>query len=399
MNAVDHKMFLRHSQSALAAFLILLSCHVAPGASEGLGPHPMIPDELRAGLRVSEAIEILLAENWRPEERNLSRITPVEDKQISLWFGDRKIAFTTCAEIRGDLAVANGRRGLANCLLNFRRGDRRLQLTTLHRFLGAGSGETPVITGAEIETYVPHFLNNPPGSPVKQALDYLEAEGWKADPHLYDGPTEEEPTSGLLKEWYEAKRISNIQCWDNTYSESDATQHPESIDAYGMSQLPAREVPACYLSFVKEGKRLVFKATSGQYPTREKPWAGPLILDWELAGDMPDELVKIQPGMRLSQVLRTLKRRFENSRQWVPTGSRQEFLERTPASKRALYRAYTKRGLYNAFCSDPSTCKLLFMDKQEPGNFTHLEIDFMNDVRSRKEPKVIRASVWYGGGT
>jgi hypothetical protein len=41
----------------------------------------------------------------------------------------------------------------------------------------------------------------------------------------------------------------------------------------------------------------------------------------------------------------------------------------------------------------------VFEDAKELGKFTHLEIDFVNDPAFGKEPRVVRAAIWDGGGT
>ncbi len=364
------------SKILLAVVVCMLSLSKAHAeinsANTGVLSHPVMPEKLQPGLPLTAAIGIVTAEDWRPEERALSRIVPVHDKQVSHWFGERRIAFTSCKEISGDVAASIGGSGIASCQMNFRKGDHRLQLTTSHRFLGSGSGDTPIVVAVAIEPYNPHLLNNPPGSRISLALGYLEAQGWKPDPHLHEGPTASDQHNNPMTQWYQTKRISNVVCWNETYSGFEAADDPASIDAYGMSKLPPRDVPTCWLSFVKEGQRLVLKATEGKPPPNDANWAGPKILDWIEAGPVPAELIKIQPGMRLSDVMKTLASRFEIERRWVPLGS--------------------------GTCGDAPLCKLTFVDALEAGQFTNLEIDFLNDPSSGEEPKVVRATVWSGGG-
>jgi hypothetical protein len=382
----------------ISAF-VLFGGPVMAQADDGVIKHPMMPYQLKVGLEITEVLEILRGEDWQPESRVLSRVVPVQDKQISLWFGDRKIVFTSCLEISGDVSVANGRTGLAHCQLNFSRGDRRLQLTTLHRFSGEASNETPVLTTAKIEPYNTFLLNNPPGSHVVQALQYLEAEGWIADPHIYDGLLVDDPAFEPMKEWYNNHRISNIECWNESYSVFEPTDDIKSIDAYGLTKLPTHDVPTCSLSFVKNGKRIVLKAATGKLPGNAANWPGPLVLDWSEPEDLPEELMAIQPGLKLSKVLRLLHNRFANGRHWVASGTRQEFLARIPTPARSSYREYTKRSLYNAECNDVLICKLDFINAKELGKFSHLEIIFQNQTEPDQEPTVVRAAIWSGGGT
>jgi hypothetical protein len=210
---------------------------------------------------------------------------------------------------------------------------------------------SPVLSG---EVLTPNPSGPEQGREISKVIDGLTTEGWKQDPHIYDGPELDSTEGAPHKQWFLRRGFSSVVCWNEAAS--------RAIDR-----------TSCWLSFVKQGKRVQLKSSSGDGRNKEKNWPGPVVLEWANPADMPLELIKIQPGMQLSTLMRLLNQPLNNGRHWTVDGS--------PAD-----------------CKNDGPCRLKFVDRNETEQITNLEVE-LGKPSGSEELIVKRASVWYGGGT